>query len=213
MRVLRVALPFALGVALTLFVSGCSADPVDPGEDDPAEVVAVTDLPADPTDAVDSEGRPLPATGRFTLFSLRENKTIPNADSATARWDLGFRATEIIVNGGSSGPGNGAAQVAEGVFEDIVQAPTEGWKQDLPAKRAIPTGSGNGWYNYNAAAFIISPIPGRVILVRTADEKYAKVKILSYYKGAPDPVDPFEDSERYYTFDFLFQPDGSTRLE
>ena len=70
---------------------------------------------------------------------------------------------------------------------------------------AIPTGSGNGWYNYNPTTHVISPIAGKVIIVKTNDGKYAKVEILSYYKDAPE--NPTQESEyRYYTFNYVYQP-------
>ena len=49
---------------------------------------------------------------------------------------------------------------------------------------AICTGSDNGWYNYNRATNLILPIPGRTIVLRTADGNYAKMRILSYYKDS-----------------------------
>jgi hypothetical protein len=44
----------------------------------------------------------------------------------------------------------------------------------------------------------IMPIIGRTILVKTAEGKFAKVGIISYYKGAPEEV-PTEESS-YFTF-------------
>ena len=52
-----------------------------------------------------------------------------------------------------------------------------------------------------------------VLVIRTADGTYAKVRILSYYKGAPETPDVATDEARYYTFEFRHQPDGSRVLE
>ena len=41
-----------------------------------------------------------------------------------------------------------------------------------------------------------------------ADGKYAKVEILSYYQGAPDSPDAFTDQSRYYTFNYVYQPNS-----
>jgi hypothetical protein len=197
----------------TVVLPACGDDPVGEEEEPEVETVLVQNLPADPTDLVDGDGRPLGATGRFTFFSLRENKVIPNADSASTKWDVAFRTTIILTNGGVSGPGSGAAQVADGIFEDILEAPAEGWQIDTAARKAIPTGSGNGWYNYNPTGFTVTPIPGRVLLIRTADGKYAKIRILNYYRDAPATIDPFSDKERYYTFEYVYQPNGSRSFE
>lgn len=53
-----------------------------------------------------------------------------------------------------------------------------------------------------------------VVAVRAADGRYAKVEILSYYRGAPEPdaLDP-RQGFGFYTFRYLFQPDGSRRLQ
>ena len=66
-----------------------------------------------------------------------------------------------------------------------------------------------GWYIYDGTTHLISTVPGVVILIRTADGKYAKMMILSYYKGNPANIDPNKDLSRYYTFKFAYQPDGS----
>src|SRR6185436_18729473 len=49
------------------------------------------------------------SAGHFTFYSLRSNAVIGLGDSATNSWDLAFRGTTILVNGGTSGPGNGGA--------------------------------------------------------------------------------------------------------
>ena len=90
--------------------------------------------------------------------------------------------------------------------------PESGWVQDSESGPAIPFGSGNGWYNYNPAAMVLSPFPGRVLLFRTADGLYAKMRIISYYRGAPDAPD--QDSEaRYITFEYMIQEDGTRSFE
>ncbi len=154
--------------------------------------------------------------GHFAFFSLRSGDLVPAADSASAGWDLAFRSTTILVNGGASGPGDGAVAVLEDTsFAAVTLAPPdEAFVQDRgPGKTetAIPGGAGNGWYAYDFASGIVSPRPV-VLVVRTADGRYAKVAVESYYLGAPEEVDP-EEGFRHYTFRVLFQPDGSRRLE
>ena len=207
-----------LAIAILAAFPACDSDSVS--EDDfTGEATLVEDVPADPATGRDPvTGQPVGTTGHFTLFSLSDNAIVTSgasfsaADSNSTQWDIGFRGTTIIVNGGTSGPGNAGVIVREGIFEDLADAPETGYEVDDAQGYAIPTGSGSGWYNYNPAAMVLSPIPGRFLVIRTADGRYAKVRILSYYQGNPDPVDPFSDQERYYTFEFVFQPDGSTQL-
>ena len=164
----------------------------------------VKNLPADP----DSKNQ-------YTFFSFKNNSIIDRTDSATVNWDIGFKTTTIIVNGGTSGPGIGAALVYTGIFSDLTSAPSSGYTTDNSAivpPNAIPTGSGNGWYNYNSTDHVISAIPGRVLVFRTAQGKYAKVEIISYYKDAP--INPTSaDIARYYTFRYMYQDDGSKNFQ
>jgi len=51
-----------------------------------------------------------------------------------------------------------------------------------------------------------------VIFLKTAEGKYAKLEILSYHKGAPAAPIPTSEA-RHYTFRYVYQPDGSTKLD
>ncbi len=170
-----------------------------------------SDVPSDPIIGIGSDGRPVGANA-FSFFSLRTGQIVASTDSASTGWDLGFKGSTIIVNGGTSGPGNGAAQIVDDIFGDVMNAPENGWIQDSADTYAIPTGSGNGSYNYNFATQVLSPIPGRVLLVRTADGRYAKVSMISYYQGAPE-TPTGDDTARFLTFDYVFQPDGSRKFQ
>lgn len=201
-----------LMLSLLLF-TGCSDDPVSGLEELPGEealdVQIVEDLPADPITGVNEQGRPV-GNNVFTFFSLRENAIVAREDSASTQWDVGFRGTTLIVNGGVSGPGDGGAVVLEETFHDVTEAPADtDFRVDNDDGNAVPTGSGNGWYNYNPQANTVTPIPGRTIAVRTADGRVAKLRIESYYEGAPpaDEINAQEDAARYYTFEFAFQED------
>lgn len=180
----------------------------------PVRSETVRNLAADPTTGVNpTTGQPLGTTGKFTFFNFANNQAVANPDSATTKWDVGFRGTTIIVNGGAIRTGQGGAYVHTGTFEELTTVPTSAtFAQDQSAgSLAIPARSGTGWYNYNQATNVISPIPGRVLVVRTADGKYAKMEILSYYENAPATPDQ-TSKQRYYTFRYVYQPDGSTKF-
>jgi len=160
-------------------------------------------------------GQPYGA-GKFTFYSLETNSVIANSDSATSKWDIGLRGTTIITNGGNSGPASGGAFVYVGTFDDLKSVPADSVFRidNAPTSYAIRTGSGNGWYSYNGATNIITPIPGRILVIRTASGKYAKIEIQNYYKGGvtPDASASDEDKlkkQRYYTFRFIYQSSGS----
>ena len=197
----------AIALAGAALAACDGADPVDNPQ--PMAAQRVNDLAADPIVGIDTvTGQPI-GTGRYTFYSLRENAVVPSSDSATTEWDIALRGTTILINGGTSGPGDGAAQVWTGVFEELLEAPADGYAVDSGTGNAIPIGSGNGWYNYNPPLNLITPIPGRVIVLKTADGRYAKLRILSYYRGAPAEPNAQVHEARYYTFDFVLQSDGS----
>lgn len=159
--------------------------------------------------------------GIYTYYSLKENKVIDPADSSTSKWDLAFKGTSVLTNSGVSGSGNGGAIVQNGIFDEVTEAPLSGYSIDGTSGLAIPTGSNNGWYFYTASntpEHAILPLAGKVIIVRTADGKYAKVEILSYYKGNPATNTPeFESlstraASSYYNFKYVYQPDGTNQL-
>lgn len=173
--------------------------------------------------SADLNARPADNGGNATYFNLTTGQTVPASDSASTKWDIAFRSTTIKVNSGKSGPGTATAQVLTVGFDDLKIAPDSGYKPDTP-DLAIPTGSNNGWYIYTGAAatgpkHAILPIAGRTIVVKTTDNKYAKIQIISYYKGNPNTSsDEFIDlakrpQEAWYTFRYMIQADGSRKLE
>ena len=81
--------------------------------------------------------------------------------------------------------------------------------QDSNSGYAITTGSGNGWYTYaGPPTHLITPTPGKILVFKTRDGKYAKVEILSYYQNAPVNPDAFVDATPYFTFNYVYQPNA-----
>jgi hypothetical protein len=213
MKTNLIALAFISGA---LFLASCDKDEMPA----PATIQTktVSDLPADTILGLTAMGQPY-GSGKYTLYSLENNKVIGNTDSATTKWDVGFRGTTIITNGGNSGPGGGGAFVYVGPFSDLATIPTDSTfrTDNAPTSYAIKTGSGNGWYSYNGSTQLITPIPGRVLVIRTATGKYAKIEILNYYKGGVTPDATASDTDklmkqRYYTFRYTLQSDGSKKF-
>ena len=138
----------------------------------------------------------LDASGpHFTFYNITTGQIVPLSDSATANWDIAFRSTTILTNSGTSGPGTVQSQVVASDFAALTTAPSNGYKSDAVTGKAITTGSGNGWYNYDGATNIISPLAGRTIAVQLATGGFAKVQILSYYKD-----NNTAGTARFYTF-------------
>src|SRR5213075_1399947 len=192
----------ALTILTGIVLASCSKDEV------PAPVTVqtktVSNLQADTIIGIAPSGQPY-GSGKYTLYSLETNSVIANNDSISAKWDVGFRGTTIITNSGNSGPAAGGAFVYTGTFSDLSQIPTDSTfrTDNAPTAYAIKTGSGNGWYSYNPTTNLVTPIPGRILAIRTASGKYAKIEIQNYYKGGVTPDATASDSEkltkqRYY---------------
>jgi hypothetical protein len=203
-------------IAATILITSCDKNEVTAPV--VLETKTVKDLPGDTILGLTSMGQPY-GSGKYTLFSLETNSIVSNSDSATTKWDLGFRGTTIITNNGTGGPGTGGAFIYTGSFTDLNTIANDSTFRidNAPSSYAIRTGSGNGWYSYNGATQLITPIPGRIIVIRTASGKYAKLEILNYYKGGITPDATASDNDkltkqRFYTFRYLYQPDGSKKF-
>lgn len=179
-----------------------------------SELVSAT---ASNVPAPQTGGQGQPIGGPFTKFSF-ESGEVTTSDT---EWDIAFRGTTIAINGGAvtgtdeepARNGDAAVSIENGTFSSITSANGLSYSQDANGAFGIPTGSDNGWYNYNPATFIVSPIPGKILVFRTHDGKYAKIEILSYYRDAPAQPDAFMDESRFYTFNYVYNPnDGETSL-
>ncbi|MFD2033907.1 HmuY family protein [Belliella marina] len=197
-------------LTITAFLYSCDKKD-DPQPDVELDAQLVSNIEA-PGDVIDRTTGTITKENPFVYFSLEENKL---AESKDGNWDIGFKGTTIIINSGISGAGSAQAFVATGIFDEFeeVDSSTE-FKSDSDSGMAIPTGSGNGWYNYNSTTHIVSPIPGRIVLVKTNAGNYAKIEILSYYKDNPalEDVNPMVTPGSFYTFRFVLQPNGSMKF-
>tara|TARA_B100001121_G_C18583810_1_gene571043 strand:- start:105 stop:707 length:603 start_codon:yes stop_codon:yes gene_type:complete len=148
-----------------------------------------------------------PQSGSFTKFSFSEQSVVEGDD-----WDIAFRATTILVNGGFPGgddepdrTGIGAGYVEVGSYGSINTIDENKFTQDSQTVYAIPTGSGKGWYNYDFQSHVITPIAGRTLIFKTHNGRYAKVEIQSYYKDSPQTPNITSEAQ-YYTFNYTYQP-------
>jgi hypothetical protein len=195
-------------LAFTLFIASCSND------DDNDAIPTVVTQTVSNLSAPQTGGQGQPVGGEFTKFSFSENKVVTNDN-----WDIAFRGTTIIVNGGDeigitggepNRTGNGAVSIVSGTFASVTTFPTATtFTQDAATIYAFPTSGDNAWYDYNSTTHIISAKAGKVFVVKTHDGKYAKFEILSYYKDAPAVPDATSVS-RYFTFNFAYQANSTT---
>ncbi len=169
------------------------------------DVTVVQNLIADTIIGMSTQGQPV-GTGHFTFFSLKNRAIVPLADSATNNWDVAFRGTTILTNAGTSGPGMGGAYVHVGIFADVISFNADSTiRTDAAPVYAIKTGSNKGWYVYDGPNNLITPIPGRVLMIKGADGLLYKIEINNYYKGGLTPLATATDAiklstQRHYNF-------------
>lgn len=213
---------FLMVNAMLLFCFGCNKEKLPANVDGRSfaiqvsgPITTVRNLPADTIIGFNSIGQPV-GSGRYSFFSLERGQWVSNADSNTNGWDLAFAGTVIRVNNQTSGPGLGGAFVQTGTFESLLRVPTDSvFRVDNhPVSYAIARGSGRAWYTYDGPTNLLTPIPGRVLVVRTATGKFAKVEILNYYRGGITPSASAPDSvkikdQRFLHFRYTVQLNGS----
>ena len=180
-------------------------------EDDGPNLQDIQSVSIEDLYAPQEGGQGQPISGTFARFDF---ETGLQTESET-EWDVAFRGTSIIVNGGTSlgttdepeRTGDAGVYIFDGTMAEMVAVETSLITQDSSSGYAIQTGSGNGWYTYaGPPTYLINPTPGKILVFRTRDGKYAKMEILSYYLGAPENPDAFSDPSRYYTFNYVYQP-------
>ena len=157
------------------------------------------------------------ATGNFVRFSFSESDIVSHDN-----WDVAFRGTTLIVNGGEKAhndqpdrTGNAAVYLAIGSLAEINSIDTTRFLQDNSSGSAILDNttvddlgiSGKGWALYDMSTHLFQPIPGRVLVFRTHDNKYAKIQILYFYDSI-NPVTSDGDIGGFYTFNYVYQSSG-----
>ena len=193
---------------LTLTVAFTSCD-IELKED-PVINASIIELDAQASVTMNPPPAPPTITGDYTKFSFSTGSVVDGDD-----WDVAFRSTSIIVNGGVASDslqptrtGNAAVYLIDGIMDDIITIDTLLLMQDGITSTAIIDDFGQmqmGWCVYDHTTNIISPIAGKILVFRTHDNKYAKVEILNFYDAAFTNI-----YGGFYTFNYVYQSDGGT---
>lgn len=202
-------------------LAACSNNKNNPVTNTPTPATLSTVLVRDIYAYPPPSTNPTASTKKHAYYRLQDSTLVTTSDTLTNKWDIAFSSTTIWVNGGGlhTATGQGGAIVLSGVgnFDTLATVPASGWATDTLSNGvttlAIPTGSGHSWYNYSLVTDDITTIPGVVFALRTGDGKYAKLQILSYYKGSPQTQPAMDTTYGYYTFRYVYQPDGSRNVK
>ena len=220
-----------LCLMLLLVVAACKKDDIKPGLEDGKSTI-IYDLAGDTGVSVGSEteGKEQRPFDIF-LFRFKDKKQLwirDAADSAkylqTLDWDIAFTGvynSEVFVNKGDyeynpgyGGPANTAVVKVDRPYEDITEAPSDeefaqskvnkiGWAHNIDQ---------NGWFFYSLETHIMVPIKNRIYVIRLPSGKYAKLELLSAYKGNPPTVTDLNWPAPYFTFRYYVQENGTKDL-
>ena len=124
------------------------------------------------------------STTEWTYFDFSRGSTVEIWGRRSLNWDLAFQRNKIISNSGLTNPeGNGGiVELSSADFESVTEAPEEGYVTDTKTRDRIETENKAivRWFDYSYTANTLKPKKS-VYIIRTADGKYARMKILHYY--------------------------------
>ncbi|MDO8667101.1 MAG: HmuY family protein [Gemmatimonadales bacterium] len=136
---------------------------------------------------------------RWTYFDFSRNSAVERPGPLD--WDLAVSRFHVIANGGDGFGGRGGiVNLGSVPFDSVVTLPDTGYV--ATARDSTSAGVGK-WYRYGWSSHLLTP-KGDVYGVRTADGRYAKVTIVSYYcAGAQGGC---------LTIRYAYQGDGTRRV-
>ncbi len=149
----------------------------------------------------------------WAYIDFTKGETVDIADPATSMaWDLGFKRTAVIVNGGVSGPGEtGALALKDISFEDVLEAPESDYVSDTD--QIATFARGDGWYTYTGPPnHWVLPNPKVYVLQIDADPKvqpasphyYAKIRFIGYYEN-----NETKEGSGNITIEYVLQDNGT----
>jgi hypothetical protein len=139
-----------------------------------------------PTSRIEADG-----ARSFTLDASAENSwSFFNMARGTlvapeSEWDLAFQRFHIIANGGNGFRGRGGiVDLGRARFDTVHTVPMSGYVQTSASRDSVNSAIAR-WYAYGFTTHLLTP-NGHVYGIRTADGRYAKFEVVSYY--CPGPV-------------------------
>lgn len=168
-----------------------------------------THLPTEPAPAPAGDSLVGPVTytvdasspDRWRYFDFSRGSVVEGP--GPLEWDLAFRRFHVVANGGEGFPGRGGIRDLGSVpFDSVTVVPEEGYEETRASRDTVHPAT-EDWYDYSFTSHILRP-KNRVFAVRTADGRYAKLRILGYYCPGARPG--------CLAFRYAYQGDGSRRV-
>ncbi|MFD2556491.1 HmuY family protein [Sphingobacterium tabacisoli] len=228
----RIGLNKLFALTALLIATGCSKDNASPSLEDGKSTI-IYDLAGDTKASIANgidgkEKRPF-----YTfLYNLQQKKQIwirSKEDSLrwfkTDEWDLAFSGNyngDIQINNKkyNGTPGydgnidNTAIIMLNQSYNAVDTAPADSDfdKSNISSIGWATDNTSPGWYSYDVNTHIMKPYPNRTYVLRLSTGKYAKLQIMSAYKGNPPAVTDLYWPAPYFTFKYFIQQDGSRNL-
>ena len=119
----------------------------------------------------------------WVYFDFSRGGVVKIQDPTSLEWDLAFRRSKVISNGGATNKFGKAGLVDLGNsagFNQITEAPLNNYIQDSATRTETENSILLKWYRYNYLTHKLTPKPN-TYAVKTADERFAKIKFLNFY--------------------------------
>ncbi len=118
----------------------------------------------------------------YVYFNLRSGKVVKIHDPSSLKWDLAFRRSKVITNGGASSKLGKAGLIDLGSieFDKVTEVPKENYVLDVSTRTDTENPVVLKPYNYNYLTHKLTA-KKNVYAARTADSKYAKFQFLDFY--------------------------------
>ena len=119
----------------------------------------------------------------WVYFDFSRGGVVKIQDQTSLEWDLAFRRSKVISNGGATNKFGKAGLVDLGnstEFNQIPEAPLNNYIQDSATRTETENPILLKWYRYNYLTHKLTP-KSNTYAVKTADEKFAKIKFLNFY--------------------------------
>jgi len=118
----------------------------------------------------------------YVYFNFASGKLVKIHDSSSLEWDLAFRRSKVITNGGASSKLGKAGLIDLGPvdFDSVTEVPAENYVLDVSTRTDTENPVILKPYNYNYLTHKLKA-KKNVYAARTADNKYAKFQFLDFY--------------------------------
>lgn len=210
-------LPVIAMLCITIVITSCTKEVIKPDLEDGKSTV-IKDLAGDVGNTV---GSGIPFAPFY--FSFSTGTKVDTTKKISTDWDIAFAKeynSYVSFNNGTNttsfgygGTGKGAMVVVNKAYDQVTEAPSDAeFTTNGITAAGWDSGAGNGWYFYELKTHIAVPVINRTYVLRTAEGKYAKLQLISMYKGAPATVSDLNWPAPYFTFRYYVQQDGSRNL-